>query len=76
MAMIRGRIRAGRVELDRELPEGSEFVVIPADEIDDQEVFVVSGADAEELDARAAEPEHTDLSAEEVIRRLRLHASR
>ncbi|WP_394826375.1 hypothetical protein [Pendulispora albinea] len=71
--VVRGRIRAGRVELEEQLPEGAEVVVISADEADERDVFVLSAADAAELDARAEADDDAFESVEELMRRLQSH---
>jgi hypothetical protein len=69
MNAVRGRVRDGRVELDRSLPDGAEVIVVVPD---DQEPFDLDPADLDELEARLASADAGDVDpAPDVLRRLR-----
>jgi hypothetical protein len=68
MNAVRGRVRGGHVELDGELPEGSEVVVLPVAAGD---AFDLSDEDAAELEARANAADKGQVeSADAVLARL------
>ena len=69
MNAVRGRVRAGRVELDAELPDGAEVVVLVAS---DDEPFELDEAAVAELEARIAAADRGEVEpARAVLDRLR-----
>lgn len=69
MSVVRGRVRAGRVELDSELPEGAEVVVLTAST---DERFDLPDEEVADLERRVADADRGDLvPADDVIRALR-----
>ena len=69
MNALRGRVRHGRIEVDRALPEGAEVVVLAA-EGDDS--FELDDESLGEIEARMAEAERGEVEpAESVLARLR-----
>lgn len=69
MSAVRGRVRAGRVELDSELPEGADVVVLTARP---DERFDLADDEVAELERRVADADRGDLvAADDVIRTLR-----
>lgn len=70
MTALRGRVRDGRIELDGELPEGTDVVVLAVEE--EAASFVLADADREELEARAAAADRGEtIPADSVLSKLR-----
>ena len=64
MNALRGRVRAGHVEVEAELPEGSEVVVIvPSPD----EPFELDEANLADLETRMAEAEQGDVVPARVL---------
>jgi hypothetical protein len=69
MNAVRGRVRGGHVELERELPEGADVVVLATD---GEESFELTEADVAELAGRMAAADRGDVvPAVDVIQKLR-----
>ena len=69
MSAVRGRVREGRVELEGTLPEGSEVIVLPAN---DEQAFDLADTEVAELEARIAAVNRGEVvPAGEVLRNLR-----
>jgi hypothetical protein len=67
---VRGRVRGGRVELENELPEGSDVVVLTTTNRD--EPFDLAEAEIAELEARITAANRGELQpAADVFQKLR-----
>jgi hypothetical protein len=69
MTAVRGRVRGGRVEVETDLPEGTEVVVLTAT---GDEPFELDEAQVVELEARIAGADRGDVvPASQVLEQLR-----